>query len=226
MQWHSEPSYGQFADIVKGDGRINDRSPWNMADVCKDDSIIEIATFYANLHMNLVPYIYQEALKSIKERSSLMKHLYLEYNEDEKAAFVNDEYMIGDLLIAPLLEEGKSSRKIYLPKGKWLDLWTGNEIEGASTIAVEAAIEKIPVFVRINSVIFLNITEEGLGSYVGNSLEDMHNLTAIVVGGSAKGVYIKSDGNRFCMEDGLIKENTLEIKVITLKELVEMKRIK
>ena len=226
MQWHSEPSYGQFADIVKGDGRINDRSPWNMADVWKDVSIIETATFYANLHMNLVPYIYQEALKSIKERSSLMKHLYLEYNEDEKAAFVNDEYMIGDLLIAPLLEEGRSSRDIYLPKGKWLDMWTGNEIEGPSVITVEAAIGEIPVFVRTNSVIFLNITDEGMGSYVGNDLEDTHNLTAIVVGSSANGDYINSDGNRFCMEDGIIKENTLGIKVITLKELVEMKRIR
>jgi len=197
-----------------------------MADVWKDVSIIETATFYANLHMNLVPYIYQEALKSIKERSSLMKHLYLEYNEDEKAAFVNDEYMIGDLLIAPLLEEGRSSRDIYLPKGKWLDMWTGNEIEGPSVITVEAAIGEIPVFVRTNSVIFLNITDEGMGSYVGNDLEDTHNLTAIVVGSSANGDYINSDGNRFCMEDGIIKENTLGIKVITLKELVEMKRIR
>ncbi len=52
FQWHSEPTFGQFADVIKGDGGINDRSPWNVAEFNNDESALTAGCYYANMRMN------------------------------------------------------------------------------------------------------------------------------------------------------------------------------
>ena len=223
MQWHSEPADGQFAELLKGNGMINDRSPWNMADVCQDESIITMSTYFANLHMNFLPYFYEEAKKCVQMRSSFMKHLYLEYPEDKNVTRIEDEYMIGDLLIAPVIESGANGRKIYLPKGRWYDIMTKKEVLGEQEIFLEVSLDTIPVFVRDNSAVLLNITSEGLGSFVGNDIEDKH-LKLLLTGDAIDYHYKKEDGTEFIMSKGKLMKNTMQLETITLPELVTKKR--
>ena len=54
-----------------------------------------------------------------------------------------------DILVAPVIEEGKFERAVYLPAGaKWTNAWTGEEFEGCQCINVEAALDTIPVFLK------------------------------------------------------------------------------
>ena len=54
-----------------------------------------------------------------------------------------------DILVAPVLEEAATSRKIYLPDGsKWKDALTGKSYKGGQTIDYNVSIENIPVFTR------------------------------------------------------------------------------
>jgi alpha-D-xyloside xylohydrolase len=79
-----------------------------------------------------------------------MRPLFVDFSGDQLAWGIDDEFMFGpDILVAPVLEAGATSRAVYLPAGtKWTDAWTGESLAGGSTVAVDAPIERIPVFMR------------------------------------------------------------------------------
>ena len=59
------------------------------------------------------------------------------------------QWMLGDqLLIAPVTEEGATAWEVYLPEGAWVDVWTGEDVEGGRVIARDAPIDIIPVYCR------------------------------------------------------------------------------
>lgn len=220
MQWHSEPADGQFSDILKGTLPVNDRSPWNMA-LCNDNDaeIIEIATFFANLHMNFLPYFFSEAVKCTKNKGTFMKHLYLEYPEDEKVLGIEDAYMIGELLVAPIIEEGNMGRNVYLPAGIWYNFWDGSKIMGETELYAEAPLGRIPLYVREGAVIALNLgEEERLGTTVGNGLEWNTGMHLVMFGDKAEGEIWDENGIRFSIQKGFVTEARTEYRVLKAEE--------
>lgn len=186
MQWHSEPASGQFAEIMKGTIAVNDRSPWNMSEYCGGDKeILEVATYFANVHMNFLPYFYAEAEKCVKERTPFMKHLYFEYPRDKKVLKIEDTYMVGDLLVAPVISEGENGRNVYLPEGMWYNFWDGSKIMGAQEIYVDTPYQRIPLFVREGVTLTLNLGKTGkVGATVGNDIESTDNYITITFDGT------------------------------------------
>jgi hypothetical protein len=104
----------------------------------------------------------------------IMAALELVFPDDPLVAGVQDEYLLGeDLLVAPVLEPGCTSRKVVIPAGKWIDLWSVVSFDDATrklvmagdrevmrfggplTIDVEVSEDEIPVFVREGAVISL-----------------------------------------------------------------------
>lgn len=161
MQYHAE-SKGEFNQ---------DRTPWNIADRTNTPMVIDVYRFYANTRMNLMPYIYSQSIKSVEECIPLMRALQLEYPTE---SFDNcyDQFMFGEsLLIAPVIVEGAASRKVQLPSGKWTCFWTHEVYEGNQIIEVSANVEQIPVFIKANAAILLNVGESGVvGEEIGNDL--------------------------------------------------------
>ena len=66
-----------------------------------------------------------------------------------------NEYFYGpEILVAPVVNSGATSRSVYLPTGKWLDYNDKNTVyTGATTITAPAPIEVIPLFVREGAII-------------------------------------------------------------------------
>jgi alpha-D-xyloside xylohydrolase len=57
-------------------------------------------------------------------------------------------------LVAPVTQQGATSRKVYLPAGSdWYDWWTNRKITGGQWIEAEAPINRIPLFVRAGSIV-------------------------------------------------------------------------
>ncbi|WP_181348111.1 TIM-barrel domain-containing protein [Thalassobacillus sp. CUG 92003] len=162
MQYHAE-SKAEFNQ---------DRTPWNIASRTGDERVIEVYRFYANVRMNLMPYLYQESEKACRDGEPLMRALMLDYPEDERVAGMYDEYLFGEsLLVAPVIEEDHIERQVYLPEGTWVNLWTEELHEGPAYITCKAEVEEIPVFIRMNRALLLNLApSEGLGSAVGNDV--------------------------------------------------------
>ncbi|SEP59472.1 glycoside hydrolase family 31 protein [Butyrivibrio sp. TB] len=147
MQWHSEPDGGQFKEILKGAEGNNERSPWNIARFYGKPELLDEIRKWHKLRMKLIPYIYGEAQKAADKGIPMMRMLFMENPTDEKAYDYEDEYYFGDdLLVAPLFEENIKSRTLYLPKGKWIGMFSKNLYEGGGIVSSDN--EEYPVFIR------------------------------------------------------------------------------
>ena len=57
--------------------------------------------------------------------------------------------MIGDdLLVAPVVAEGATTKSVYFPEGTWFNVWTGDSVSGGQRIEVAAPLGSPPVFSR------------------------------------------------------------------------------
>ena len=79
-----------------------------------------------------------------------MRPLLFDFPDDGECTDIGDQFMFGDkMLVAPILEEGARTRRVYLPRGdSWTDAWTGETLLGGVWIDVEAPMEKVPFFYR------------------------------------------------------------------------------
>lgn len=200
MQFHSE-SRGEFN---------RDRSPWNLADRTGDSRILDIYRYYAHLRMNLLPYIYREAMNASRSGEPMMRPLFIDYPDDPHAYDVEDEYLFGrDLLVAPITEESCSARDVYLPEGEWIDFWTGAVHRGRAILPYAADLDTIPVFIRRGSVIPLNLSDRfELGHSQDNRADRYQNLCFLVTGLPEEGYEFLDDlGSRVLLkaEGGRIK---------------------
>ena len=70
--------------------------------------------------------------------------------------------MFGDdILVCPITSLGQREREVYFPQGEiWLDPYTMQEYAGGTTSVVNAPVERIPVFVRKNAELDINIFKD------------------------------------------------------------------
>lgn len=79
----------------------------------------------------------------------------MDFPGDAAVRTIGDEYMFGPaLLVAPVTEQGATSRRVYLPAGSdWYDWWTNTRLAGGQTVNAAAPIDRIPVYVRAGSIV-------------------------------------------------------------------------
>ena len=83
------------------------------------------------LKYRLMPYIYSQAKDCSERGLPMVRALFVEYPDDPGSWNVDDEYLYGSsILVAPLLNAGKTSRAVYLPPGTWIDYQTGRDYSG------------------------------------------------------------------------------------------------
>jgi sulfoquinovosidase len=124
---------------------------------------------YAKLHTQLYPYLVAAARQYRRSGLPLMRALALEFPRDPVAAGRDDEFLFGaDLLAAPVLQPGATERSVYLPAGRWADLWrsvayregTGSLrldkarlLRGAREVTLPAPLDELPLLVRAGAVV-------------------------------------------------------------------------
>ena len=109
---------------------------------------------YLELRYQLMPYLYTAVRDCTKTGLPIMRSLWLHYPEDRAAVERGDEYMWGaDMLVAPVVEKGATSRKLYLPRGLWHDYWTGEHVQGGREIDRVVDLTTSPLYVRAGAII-------------------------------------------------------------------------
>lgn len=105
---------------------------------------------YIRLRHSLKPYIAELAANVTATGVPTVRPLWWEYPEDPGAVGVNMQYMFGpDYLVAPVVEQNATSRRMYFPGGKgvqWHQIFDGSVVEGGQTKAVPAPLGVIPVY--------------------------------------------------------------------------------
>lgn len=131
--------------------------PYNYPDV------EEISKRYINMRYEWLPYNYTLAYENSAFGYPLARPLNFRGKLGEEYANLPDEYMWGDeVLVAPVMEKGATSRKVLLPPGVWYDFHNPEvKYEGGREVEVEAPLEKLPLFVKAGSFIPLYLEPVG-----------------------------------------------------------------
>lgn len=104
---------------------------------------------FARIHDALAPEIRALAAEAAVASAPIVRHLMLVFPDDVPSRSVHDQFMLGDqLLVAPVVTEGATTRTLYLPPGEWYDVWSGTAYSGPATVTVPAPIGSPPVFSR------------------------------------------------------------------------------
>ena len=110
----------------------------------------EIMKKYIELREELRPYTRRLMKEASETGAPVMRPLFYQFPEDEKAWEIKDQFLFGDqYLVAPVTEYGQRKREVYLPAGaSWTEQSTGKTYEGGRTVTADAPLDVIPVFVK------------------------------------------------------------------------------
>ena len=132
-----------------------------------DPEVLPIWARYAQLRTRLLPELQRTEHQYDKDGLPIMRQLSFEFPGDPAAVGREDEWMFGEnLLAAPVLAPGERTRSLYLPKGRWIDLWRSADpglkkmrrpkvLKGKGNGALPAPLEEIPLLVRYGAALEL-----------------------------------------------------------------------
>ena len=110
----------------------------------------EIFKKYMFIRERMKPYITQIMKEAHEKGTPVIRPLFYDFSKDKLCFDIEDQYMFGpDVLVAPILHKGDTSRKVYLPEGaKWKDVNSGEVFNGGQWINYDAPLEVIPLFLK------------------------------------------------------------------------------
>jgi alpha-glucosidase len=152
-----------------------------------DDDMIGTWRRWAGLHTQLNDYLLAAFAEYRRTGRPIMSALELAHPGEPLCAGVEDAYLLGDdLLVAPVIEPECARRRVVLPPGEWIALWSAVRFDdslrglvmegggqgevgthtGPAEITVDIVPDEIPVYVRAGAVIgLLSPTVDTLSPY-------------------------------------------------------------
>ncbi|MCK2243104.1 MULTISPECIES: glycoside hydrolase family 31 protein [unclassified Crossiella] len=120
----------------------------------------------AKLHYELFPYLFEQARLAAATGVPITRPMPFEHPREEAAWTADQQFMVGpDLLAAPVTEDraeadgaaGKPTPvRVWLPKGDWIDLHSGQTVTGDRTIVRESTVDEFPLYLRAGAAIGFN----------------------------------------------------------------------
>lgn len=211
------------------------QEPWRF-----DEQTTEINKKYISLRYRLLPYLYDLYRELEQEGLPVMRPLVLHYSEDPEVRNCNDEFLFGErILVAPVVEQGKTRRMVYLPAGTWYDYWTREKLQGNQYIICQAPLDVCPMFVKEGSI----LPNYPVQQYVGE--KEITTLLLDVYPGDGTYIHYQDNGSDFAYQDGAYnlyeitqKDGKVSVKLIyhgydkvyeamqvtSTKEMIEIER--
>lgn len=191
--------FGVFSPILRLHSTSSDllgKEPWNFSWAAKT-----IGTEFMRLRHKLIPYIYSMNYRSFNGGRALCEPMYYTYPNDKGAYSVKNEYMFGsELLVCPVTAKiNKRTKtaftKIWLPEGRWTNIFDGRIYKGGQTVTVTSPINSIPVLAKAGAVIPMSQDS-------GNSWRNPENLAFDIFRGNGEFELYEDDGETTEFEKG------------------------
>lgn len=98
----------------------------------------------------LVPLLYDLLWRAHRDHAPMLKPVFAGFPGDAESYVEDDTFLVGPLLVAPILDAGATRRSVRLPPvaGGWVDFWTGARHAGGARIEAEGPLGRCPAFVR------------------------------------------------------------------------------
>ena len=159
---------------------------------------LTIARDYIRYRYRLLAFWYALARESHDTGIPFMRPLWWQDTES-LGAQCEDEFLLGDtLLVAPVVQEGKSVRSVYFPKGLWWNLWEHTWHRGHERALVRAPLERLPLFLRAGAIIPLTPVVSSTSEWRTSPWPE----TMLVIRGMGTFTLYADDGHSISYENG------------------------
>jgi alpha-D-xyloside xylohydrolase len=147
IRWFQFSAFSPLLEVVVG----GTHTPW----YDYTPKMIEVTRAQAALHHDLIPYTRSLMFEATRSGAPIMRPLAFSYPNDPAAVTLGDQFLYGpDLLVAPVVEQGQTSRSVYLPAGRWVDHHDRRTVAaGGRAVTAAAPLERIPVYAREGAII-------------------------------------------------------------------------
>lgn len=183
--------------------------PWSFGEPYES-----ICRRWIELRYELLPFLYTAAWQAAEQGVPIMRPLAFEFLADRRTYSLDDEFLVGDaLLAAPVGHAGQRRRPVYLPGGTWYDFWTGQPCQG--DVDAEAPLERMPLYVRAGTVLPLGPVAQHSGEWPPEALR-LH-----VYPGQGDSVLYEDDGHSLAYQSGAFRLTRLACRLEGARLIVE-----
>lgn len=178
-----------------------------------DSTALRIMKRYIELRYRLLPYLYTYARESHDTGLPVVRAMALAFPDDSTARTRELQYMYGEsFLVAPVYspserEDRSVTHEVYLPEGKWIDYWTEEVYSGPKTLSYQAQFDRLPLFVRMGSIIPMRPAMDYIGQ-ISNPQLIVHLYPSDC---STSFTLYSDDGESFRYREGDYSERTIQI---------------
>jgi alpha-D-xyloside xylohydrolase len=135
---------GAVSPVMEVGGTGPNATPWTLGQAAMDG--LRAA---AVLHYELFPYLYG----LLQGRQPVLRPLGFGFPNDPGSWSATYELLVGpDLLAAPVTGPG-TTPFVYLPPGRWVDLYTGVAVRGSRSLNRSTPLDQFPLYARAGAVI-------------------------------------------------------------------------
>ncbi len=116
------------------------------------------------LRQRLVPFFHDLLHRYHSDYTPMVLPTWAVFPQDPQCWAESDEHLLGtDVLAAPVVEQGATERRLYLPAGAdWTHVWTGETFAGGAWVTVAAPLDgPPPLFARAGSAMLIDLAEGG-----------------------------------------------------------------
>lgn len=167
------------------------------ADLHRPD-VESICRKFLELRYQLLPYLYSAADQTHRTGIPVIRALWLATPSDPRTHLIDDTYLWGDhILVAPIYTRAATSRTVYLPRGRWWNFWTLEQLEGSREITAGATLDSMPLFVRAGAILPIDPVRQ-------YSAQPTTQPTTLRIYPGADGTFTwyQDDGDSFAHEHG------------------------
>jgi len=158
---------------------------------------------YVKLRYSLMPYIYSAALEGAQTGMPIVRSMPMMFPNDRHVDDMVYQYMFGENLLV-----GIFSDSLYLPKGGWIDYWTGETVQGGREIKHGIPDNRAGLlFIREGAIIPYQKEMQYIGEKPLDSL-----IVKVYPHGSSSYTLLEDDGKSFDYEKGRIASTRFECK--------------
>lgn len=185
--------FGVFSPIMRLHSTcspFNGKEPWRYNKIAE-----QVMKDFLRLRHRMIPYLYAMNLRASRDGLPLVQPMYYHNPTDFAAYQVPNEYYFGsEMIVCPITQpmdrESQMGRfGAWLPRGKWIDLFTGLVYEGGRTLNLYRGIGTIPALAKCGAIIPMD------GRTDGNSIDNPDFLELVVcMGGDGAFSLWEDDG--------------------------------
>ena len=207
LRWVQLGIYSPVMRLHSTNNEFAGKEPWNYS-----GPVERIAKDALRLRHKLLPYIYTMNYRTHTECRAICEPMYYAYPTDENAYNCKNEFFFGtEFIVAPITEHTSlktnlAGVNVWLPEGRFTDIFTGRIYEGNKFVKMYRDIENIPVLAREGAIIPMSADDRT------NDCSNPDMLEVLVYRGNNTFTLYEDDGETLSYQNGEYLKTAFTVK--------------